>query len=72
MTNKYIKELVDNWPHWTDHNPYTPSTQTLLEWLLRHLQPPEDGNHLPKYVGANLEYINKSSSSLMHLLIILQ
>jgi hypothetical protein len=21
----------DNWPHWTDRNPYTPTTQTLLE-----------------------------------------
>jgi hypothetical protein len=23
--------------------------------------PPEDGNHLPKHVGVNLEYINKSN-----------
>jgi hypothetical protein len=23
----------------------------LLEQLIRHLRPPEDGNHLPKHVG---------------------
>jgi hypothetical protein len=31
-----------------------------------------DDNHLPKHVGVNLEYINKSTSSLTHLLVILQ
>jgi hypothetical protein len=36
------------------------------------LRPPEDGNHLPKHVRVNLEYINKSTSSLTHLLVILQ
>jgi hypothetical protein len=25
-----------------------------------NLRPPEDGNHLPKHVGINLEYINKT------------
>jgi hypothetical protein len=60
------------WPHLTDRNPYTPTIRTLLEWLLRHLRPPEDGSHLPKHVGVNLEYINKSTSSLTHLLVILQ
>jgi hypothetical protein len=29
-------------------------------------RPPEDGSHLPKHVGVNLEYINKSTSSLTH------
>jgi hypothetical protein len=27
--------------------------------LRRHLRPPEDGNHLPKHVRVNLEYINR-------------
>jgi hypothetical protein len=35
MTNRCIKELVDTFhddcPHWTDHNPCAPTTQTLLE-----------------------------------------
>jgi hypothetical protein len=44
-------EFHDNWPHWTDHNLYTPTTQTLLEYLIRRLRPPDDGNHLPKHVG---------------------
>jgi hypothetical protein len=26
-----------------------------------YLRPPEDGNHLTKHVGVNLEYINKSN-----------
>jgi hypothetical protein len=26
-----VVEFYDNWPHWTDHNPYTPTTQTPLE-----------------------------------------
>jgi hypothetical protein len=25
-----------------------------------HLRSPEDGNHLPKHAGVNLEYINKN------------
>jgi hypothetical protein len=37
-----------------------------------HLRPSEDGNHLPKHVGVNLEYSNTSASSLAHLLFILQ
>jgi hypothetical protein len=49
----------NNWPHWMDCNPYMPTIQTLLEQLLRHLQLPEDGNHLLKHIGVNLEYINK-------------
>jgi hypothetical protein len=57
---------------WTDRNTYTPTTQILLEYLLRHLRPPEDGKLLPKHVGVNLEYINKSTSFLTHLLVILQ
>jgi hypothetical protein len=36
---------------------------------LRH---PEDGNHLPKHVGVNLEYMNKSTCFWTHLLVILQ
>jgi hypothetical protein len=32
----------------------------------------EDGNHLPKHVVVNLEYINKSASSLTHFLVILR
>jgi hypothetical protein len=27
---------------------------------LRHLRPPEDGKHLLKHVGVNLEYTNKN------------
>jgi hypothetical protein len=46
---------------WMDHNPYTPTTQILLEQLLRHLRPPDFANPLPKHVGANMEYINKSN-----------
>jgi hypothetical protein len=54
-----LRSVHDNWPHWTDRNPYKPTTQTLLELLLRYLRPPEDGNHLPKHTGVNLEYSYK-------------
>jgi hypothetical protein len=27
----HLDTIHDSWPHWTDHNPYTPTTQTLLE-----------------------------------------
>jgi hypothetical protein len=40
--------------------------------FLRQLQLPEDGNHLPKHVRVNLEYIDKSTSSLTILLVMLQ
>jgi hypothetical protein len=33
---------------------------------------PEDANYLPEHVGVNLEYSNKSPSSLTHLLDILR
>jgi hypothetical protein len=46
--------IYDNWPHRTSHNLYTPTTQILRELLIRHLRPPENGNHLPKYVGVEL------------------
>jgi hypothetical protein len=59
-------------PHWTVRNTYTPKTQTLLEKHLSHLRHPEDGNHLPKHFGVNLEHFNKSTSFLTHLLAILQ
>jgi hypothetical protein len=37
---------------------YAQNTDTA--WVaLRHLRPPEDGNHLSKHVGVNSEYINK-------------
>jgi hypothetical protein len=28
---------------------------------IRYPRPPEDGSHLPKHVGVNLQYINKSN-----------
>jgi hypothetical protein len=59
-----LRSIQDNWPHGMDCNAYTPPIQTLPEWLLRHLRPPEYGNHLPKHVGVNLEYINKSNQFL--------
>jgi hypothetical protein len=39
---------------WTVCNPYTPTMQVLIESLLRHLGPPEDGNTLPKHVVVNI------------------
>jgi hypothetical protein len=39
---------------------------------IRHLRLPEDGNHLPKHVGVDLERINKIHYYLEHLLIISQ
>jgi hypothetical protein len=62
-----------DWPHWTDHNRYPSTTQTLLEYLIRYLRPPEDGNHLPKHVGGKIwNTLIKSTSSLTHRLVILQ
>jgi hypothetical protein len=68
----YGLRFHDNWPQWTDRNPYTPTIHTLLEHVLRHLRSSKDGNHLPKHVGVNLEYVNKSTSCLKHLLVILR
>jgi hypothetical protein len=32
VTNCVVVDTFhDNWSPWTDHNPYTPTTQTLLE-----------------------------------------
>jgi hypothetical protein len=59
--------VVDNWPHWTDRNPYTPSKQTLLEELIRYLRPLEDGNHLSKHVG----FLFIDIKSMFHYIVIL-
>jgi hypothetical protein len=85
ITNRCVKELVNLLLYSvltpTCFNEWLPSSKgrwclirhsSLLEWLIRHQRPHEDGNHLPKHVGVNLEYSNRSTSSLTHLLVILQ
>jgi hypothetical protein len=46
----FIYAFLNNWPHWTGHDPYKPIHRALLEQLIRHLLASEDGSHLPKHV----------------------
>jgi hypothetical protein len=72
MTNKCVEELVDL----LMYSRFTPTCFSKYlsssggRGVIGTPTTPEDGNHLPKRVAVNLEYINKSSSSLTHLLVI--
>jgi hypothetical protein len=66
MTNKCVKVLVDL----LMYSRFTPTC--FSKWLSSSGVVGAVGNHLPKHVVVNLAYMNKSTSSLTHLLIILR
>jgi hypothetical protein len=64
MTNKYVKEVVgfiDVFQIYPDMFRLVVAIFRGRRCLRRQLRPPKEGNHLPKHVGVNLEYINKSN-----------
>jgi hypothetical protein len=64
-------QAFHNWPHLTDHNPYTPTTQTLLELLIKHLRRPWRWQPLAETCWGRIwNTLIKSTSYLTHLLVI--
>jgi hypothetical protein len=82
MANKCVKELVDLlmysrftpacFEKWLSSSGGVGALETTQAMSVLWAYTDYDNNHLPKHVGVNVEYINKSTSFLTHLLVILQ